>query len=110
MLCQPREILRTHSSANPLLLLKGSLKVAKMCLTFHIYLLRKYFVENFEKKFGGYLHFGPLKGVAHKNEHPRTPCDPIFLGARAPLGIAHVKNKNRKEKVSNINILLLLAS
>ena len=36
-------------------------------------------MENFEKNFGGYSHFGPLKGVTHKNEDPRTPYDPTFL-------------------------------
>ena len=47
-----------------------------MYLTFHIYQLRKDFTENFEKIFGGSPHFGPLKGVTHKNEDPRTPYDP----------------------------------
>ena len=50
-----------------------------MYLTFHIYQLRKDFTENFEKIFGGYPHFGPIKGVTQKNEDPRTPYDPTFL-------------------------------
>ena len=43
-----------------------------MCLTFHKYPLRRDINEKFEKIFGGYPHLGPLKAVAHKNEHPRT--------------------------------------
>ena len=61
------------------MLLIECLKEAKMYLTFHIYQLRKDFTENFEKFFGGYPHFGPLKGVTQKNEDPRTPYDPTFL-------------------------------
>ena len=61
------------------MLLIECLKEAKMYLTFHIYKLRKDFTENFEKKFGGYPHFGPHKGVTHKNEDSRTPYDTTFL-------------------------------
>ena len=32
-----------------------------------------------KKNLEGYPHFGPLIGVAHKNEHPRTPYDPFLL-------------------------------
>ena len=50
-----------------------------MCLTLYIYPLGRNFIENVENFFGGYPHLGPLKAVAHKNEHPRTPYDPTFL-------------------------------
>ena len=50
-----------------------------MCLTFHIYPLRRYFIENFEIFFGGYPHFGHLKGRRYQNEHPRTTYNPTFL-------------------------------
>ena len=53
-------------------------RYASMCLTFHIHQCRRYFIENFFKNFGGDPPFGPLKGVTHKNEHPRTPYDPTF--------------------------------
>ena len=61
------------------MLLIRCIKAAKMRLTFHIYPLRRDFIENFEIFLGGYPHLGPLKAVAHKNEHPRTPYDATFL-------------------------------
>ena len=58
---------------------KRCIKAAKMRLTFHIYPLRRYFIENFEIFFGGYPHFGPLKWQRSQNEHPRTTYNPTFL-------------------------------
>ena len=71
--------LSAHSLANWSMLLIRCIKTAKMCLTFHIYLLRKDFIENFEFFGGGYPHFGPLKGRRCQNEHPRTTYNPTFL-------------------------------
>ena len=64
--------------------------------------------------------FGRCRNIGHSNGWMggllsfRETCEcfrPIFLGARAPLELAHVKKKKKtNEKVSNSNNLLSPAS
>ena len=59
--------------------LKALKKAARICLTFQMMTLEKYWTKNFEIFLRGYPLFGPSKCGASKNDHPSTAYDPTFL-------------------------------
>ena len=72
--------LSAHSLANRSMLLIRCIKAAKMRLTFHIYPLRRDFIENFEIFFwgGGTPILAPWKCGVPKMSTPGLPITPLF--------------------------------